>query len=111
MKITGAILFFSLMTAAIVIAQIYLSKKDSKWLGLILPGISFSYSLIALAGLLGFLSIGAQGEDTTNLIVLSVTTFIYSNIPTAILLGIYFHYREKKKKLKELDKMNIQDLN
>lgn len=39
-----------------------------------------------------------------------VMTLILSNIPTLILLAIYFVCRERQKRNRQLDKMNIQDL-
>ena len=39
-----------------------------------------------------------------------MTVFLLMNIPTAILLAIYFTVRERKRKNKEIDKMNIKDL-
>jgi hypothetical protein len=42
--------------------------------------------------------------------MLLASTFLISNIPTIVLLGIYFGCREKIKLRSQLDKMNIQDL-
>jgi hypothetical protein len=39
-----------------------------------------------------------------------VMLFLVANIPTVIIIVIYFACREKFKKNKEIDKMNIQDL-
>ena len=39
-----------------------------------------------------------------------VMTLILSNIPPLILLAIYFVCRERQKRNRQLDKMNIQDL-
>lgn len=90
---TLILLFF---LAGVVFLQIFLSKCENKWAGLIIPIISFAFSIITF---LNALSIGV-----------AITGFIIANIPTAILLAIYFVCHEKKKKNKEIDKMNIQDL-
>ena len=37
--------------------------------------------------------------------------FITANIPTIVLLAIYFACREKRKRRRELEKMKLQDLN
>jgi len=42
--------------------------------------------------------------------MLIASTFLISNIPTIVFLGIYFGCREKMKLRSQLDKMNIQDL-
>ena len=36
--------------------------------------------------------------------------FLFLNVPTLILLAVYYICREKKRKKKMLDKMNIRDL-
>lgn len=111
MKITVGILFFSLLVTGIILLQIYLSKREEKWLSLILPSISFTYSMVALAGLIGFSTVrNDSGKDSLNLIILAITTVLYSNVPTVILLLISRHYSEKKKRGKELEQMNIRDL-
>lgn len=91
--------------------QIFLSKKESKWLGLILPTISFLYSLIAVVGFIAYTFVGNQNEEVAGSLFPIMALLIYPNIPTVILLLIYSHYREEKRKHKEIDKMNIQDLN
>ena len=101
----------------IILLQIFLSKRENKWLGLILPAINFVFSLIAVMGVavfertsVGIIS-GADGptvvyETTQSLItgdILStvftiVAVFLLYNIPTLILLAIYWGCREKRKK-------------
>lgn len=100
---TTIVLLIVLIAAVGVILQLFLSKKSSKWLGLILPIITFAFSLLSLLNIVG----------TDNLwqnIILNVSTLLLSNIPTIILLAIYFACREKLKRKAQLEKMNIQDL-
>ncbi|RCX16347.1 hypothetical protein DFR58_11192 [Anaerobacterium chartisolvens] len=85
--------------------QVFLSRKNNKWLGLMLPIISFCFSLVIVLGFIAYN--GMTGHEVLQLI--AFTLFI-SNIPTVILIVIYFACREKLKRKKELDKMNIQDL-
>ncbi|HVI43040.1 MAG TPA: hypothetical protein VM577_20730 [Anaerovoracaceae bacterium] len=85
--------------------QIFLSKKSNKWFGLILPIISFAYALIMVFSLITY-----NGMTGWDILWLIVSTFFVSNIPTIILMVIYFVCREKIKLRKELDKMNVQDL-
>ena len=48
--------------------------------------------------------------DITSIIATTIYAFLIYNIPTAILLAIYFACREKQKRNRDLEKMNIQDL-
>lgn len=113
--------------------QIFLSKKQNKWLGLILPIIVLMFSLIAVLSMPAFSTQGelAMQEISSDGTVIEETivsqqnepiesigttifhiiiVFVLYNIPTAILLVIYFACRERIKKHSLLDKMNIQDL-
>ena len=119
--------------AGIIWLQIFLSKKENKWLGLILPLISICFSIIIeVVGLATFTNMTAVGQTFTqsgeiveniiknvpqeplasivSTIITGIFVFILYNIPTAILLVIYAACRGKRKKNMELEKMNIQDL-
>lgn len=105
-------MFFSIRTivlilifAVITALQVFFSKKENKWLGLILPAIFFVYSLLMVLNVAVFDDM--SGWDVFSMLA---STFLLSNIPTLILLGIYFAYRGKIKRNDELNKMNIQDL-
>lgn len=91
---------------AILMLHIFLSKKENKYLGLIIPSIYVLLSILTCVGAAMF--IGVIDADT---IVQSVIIFITYNIPTLIFMAIYFSCRKKVNKISELDKMNIQDLN
>lgn len=98
--------------AGFIVLQIFLSKKDNKWLGLMLPIICFC---IALAGsvyqIYEWSATGYGNTATSAFGWVSVTAaFFFTNIPTVILLVIYFACREKQRRKKALDKMNVQDL-
>lgn len=128
----NVIVFIALLVGMIFL-QIFLSKKQNKWFGLVLPLIWLTFSLVAVLGstavlMTGELSLqqlapdGTVIEETVEVhdiggssdigatIVQMVVAFALYNIPTAILLVIYFACREKIKKHSALDKMNIQDL-
>jgi len=113
-----------------VALQIFLSKRESKWAGLILPIITFVISLLAvLASILGA-TVGVGSSTVTNLTtgeIISQTTvtpnisyfnvfltslyvFVLGNIPTLILLAIYAVCRKSRKKNRELDMMRAQEL-
>ena len=93
---------FLFVVALVVWLQIFLSKMKNKWFGLIL---SFAYSLLMVLSIATFETMG-KGQIWMSVI----STFLISNIPTIVLLAIYFGIREKMKIRSEIDKMNIKDL-
>ena len=97
------LLIVLIVAVGVLWLQFFLSKKSSKWLGLILPIITFAFSLLYV------LNIMDTGSLWQNMILI-VSTLLLSNIPTIILLAIYFACREKLKRKAQLEKMNIQDL-
>ena len=126
------LIVFILVPIGTIWLQVVLSKKQNKWLGLILP---FLCLLISVMGSLGAATFSTMCKTTSvieevngefvkeevmeiedhrpgrgEIIVTAVVTFVIMNIPTLILLAIYFACREKRKKNGELEKMNIQDL-
>jgi hypothetical protein len=95
----------SIFLPGIIILQIFLSKRENKWLGLILPMISVLFSIMTLITLTVMWDVSVVER-----IGQSIMLLVVSNIPTIILMAIYLACREKSKKKKEMDKMNIQDL-
>lgn len=91
-------------TAGLIWLQIFLSRKSNRWLGLILPVLSFLLSWLPVFGLMD------TGDTWQNVLMITVTLLL-SNISTVVLLIIYAVVREKLKKKAQLDRMNIQDLN
>lgn len=89
----------------VVILQVFLSKREGKWPGLVIPIMGVVFSLF------GVFDMAFYGNESIlqKMIAIMVSFFIL-NIPTFILLAIYFSCHEKVKKNKEIDKMNIQDL-
>ena len=86
----------------LVVLQVFLSKRESKWPGLILPLLSFLYSLVMALSAAAYNGGIPWGPILASLIL--------GNIPTVILLAIYAACREKFHKRSELDKMQIKDL-
>ena len=122
-------LFFLLaILVGAVVLQVYLSKKESKWPGLVLPTITFALSLLVVIGMAAFVgeSSFTQSEyiDGEWVVVFEEThrevapgaaagviyTFLLMNIPTAILLVIYASFRGKRNRQRDMEKMSIQDL-
>ncbi|MDR0897919.1 MAG: hypothetical protein LBN04_08685 [Oscillospiraceae bacterium] len=94
-----------LLIAGAIVLQVFLSKQTSWFPGLILPIITFAFSLLALLSWLA-------PEDSTWVQTLLglLSTFFLSNIPTLVLLGIYFAVRGKRKENKDMEKMRKHDL-
>ena len=99
------ILMFIIMVAGPIVLQLFLSRKENKWLGLILPALNVIISIMAVLGMAFF-----EKPSIFEIIIQVLMLLLISNIPTAILIAIYFACREKLKKNKEIDKMNIHDL-
>ena len=95
-------LFLLIFVAGGILLQIFLSRREGKWPGLVLPILSFLYSLVMV-----FSAVAYNGGIPWGPILASL---VLGNIPTVILLAIYFACREKFRKRSELDKMNISDL-
>ena len=105
MRITATLILAVLLIVGIVCLQIFLSKRESKWPGLVLPILAF------LFGFLYPLNMIAPDEGVTvSFIIQMLIVWLMGNIPTIILLAIYFGCRGKQRRNKQLEKMNIQDL-
>lgn len=86
-----------------VFLQVFLSKRESRWPGLILPLLTFLWSL------LGPLNVMDTGSVSQNVLTVLVT-LLAGNIPTLILLAIYWAVREKRRVKDQIDKMKIDEL-
>lgn len=86
-----------------VLLQIFLSKRESRWPGLVLPLLTF---LLALLQVLSIMDTGSVSQN----VLLVLTTLLTGNIPTLILLAIYWAVREKRRVKAQMDKMHIDDL-
>ena len=100
---TFALVGVLLFLVAMVVLQIFLSRRENKWAGRILPIITFGSSLVMM------LTVAHTGDlwQTAGALI---SVFVAGNIPTAVLLAIYFACRDAQRRRKELNKMNAQDL-
>ena len=102
MAMTNSVLLWILLMvwlvplALFILLQIFLCRKENKWLGLILPAISFLGSLVFLL----------QVTEVRAMIL----SFLVSNIGTVVYRVIYVGIRRKKKKNSDMDQMKIKDL-
>lgn len=78
--------------AVAILLQVFLSRRKSKWPGLVLPAISFLASF-----LYPFVLIVPAASTTFGFIFRMMETWLLVNIPTAIFLAIYFVCRRHTK--------------
>ena len=97
-----AILLMLVLLVGVPVLQVFLSRRENQWLGLLLPMLTFLYSLVMVCSVTTY-----EGGIPWGPILASL---ILGNIPTAVLLVIYFACREKFRRRSELDKTRIEDL-
>ena len=104
MRNVAIVLGFGMLVFVVggILLQIFLSKRERKWPGLLLPLLSLLYSLLMACSAVAYSEKIIWGPILTSLIL--------GNIPTVILLAIYAACREKRRKRGELDKMQVKDL-
>lgn len=86
-----------------ILLQIFLSKRESRCPGLVLPLLTLLQSLLYV------LNLTDTGSVSQN-VLLVLTTLLVGNIPTLVLLAIYWAVREKRRVKVQMDKMQIDDL-
>ncbi|MDR0326089.1 MAG: hypothetical protein LBI19_08370 [Oscillospiraceae bacterium] len=127
------ILLLLIGSAGVIWLQIFLSKQESRWPGLVLPFSFISIFLFVAVALLLFSAFSSEnvsaqtnqnseaiGEVSRSLaddgqirvqILLQVfNLFLLFILPTAVLFAIYAACRSSRKKKRALDKMSVQDL-
>ena len=136
--IISLLLFTSIIGIGVFI-QVKLSRSKNKYLGLIMPVISFLLSILIILSMAGFTMLTSTSSTTTEInttdgieekleesveitenlnkdvITLDVAIsmffiFLVANIPTAILGGIYLNERNKIDVKRSIEKMKIDDL-
>lgn len=113
-------LLFSVSILGIVIfIQVKLSRRENKFLGLIMPILSFLFSLMIVFGFRTFSGITTlineimQSVNQIESYIDYLSVFfilLVSNIPTITLAGIYINERNKIGLKKSIEKMKIEDL-
>ena len=134
------VIFVTLLNTLILLAvlvgvfalEFWLSRRKSPVPGLILPILSLVMSLLLVLGNVAFMRMTSTGgtlttvnEDTGEVVQQEIVTssepvdvnvggiailLLVGNIPTLALLGTYYIGRDKLRRDKLLEKMNIQDL-
>lgn len=126
-------LIIAAVFVGIIALEVWLSRRRSRWPGLILPAVTLVLSLLMVLGFAAFSRVGATAEmqvidqETGEIVYQEQTVetepdwtlgdaaqlgvvLLVGNIPTFVLLGTYYIGREKLRREKMLEKMNIQDL-
>lgn len=86
-----------------ILLQRFLSRRKSRWPGLVLPFMTFVYAFLMVYQKCTW--------DLGDLSIVAVfSAWLVLNIPTVVLLAIYWAIREKRRIQEQLDKMNIDDL-
>lgn len=78
-----------LALGGIIWLQIFFSKKDNKYLGLILPVITFVYSIAMVMGMI------SENPIHSSSFSFIISNLLFANIPTVILIVIYLYYKNK----------------
>lgn len=103
----GAIIVVLLVLLAFgvggVCLQIFLSRRESHWPGLVLPLLAF------LNALLLPLNVADTGSVFQNVLMVLVT-LLAGNVPTLVLLAVYWAAREKRRVKVQMEKMGKQDI-
>lgn len=98
------LLFALVPVVGLIVLQVYLSKMEKDWPGLVLPILSGSVSVLWVLLFLVNLIRGGSA------IVVFIVAFVLINIPTLVFILIYKSVHKKQGSAKEIDKMAIQDL-
>lgn len=110
-----SLIFLIAFVAAMIILQVYLSRRKSKLPGLVLPAITFSGELFILLNVVMTSAAdnavgGVDSYDVFVTVLNTVLTLLVISMPTIVLLVIYFLCRRGMNRKKQIEKMNIQDL-
>ena len=96
-------LLFALVPLVLLfVLQVYLSKLEKNWPGLVLPILSGVFSVLTS---LMSLVMAVRGSA----IIAAIFGIVLINVPTIIFTLIYFNLHKKAPK-NEIDKMTIQDM-
>lgn len=103
-RVTILLVFFLVLPIGAIVLQIFLSRMESRVPGLILPGLNLVVSVLTVLLMVAY--VGSLAE----VIATILSTLLLFNIPTVILLLIYYVCRRKYRRQNQMDKMRIQGL-
>ncbi len=103
-SVTILLVVFLVLPVGAIVLQIFLSRMESRVPGLILPGLNLVVSVLTV------LLMVVNATSLREIIATILSTLLLFNIPTIILLLIYYVCRRKYRRQNQMDKMRIQDL-
>ena len=105
-RVTTVLLLLLALLAGGILLQIFLSRRRSRWPGLVLPGLTFLYSILMVLSVAAYGLVGESGFPWGPVLY----SLILGNLPTLVLLAIYWAARERYRMRDQVDKMKIDDL-
>ena len=98
----GVLLVFTVLGCVL---EVFLARRESIWPGLVLPILAGLYAVVMA------LSYTAAPDTPWNQVLGGVlAVFLVSGIPAFLLLMVFFICRSGRRRKKQLEKMNVQDL-
>ena len=98
----GNVIIGLIVFALAVVLQVYLSQKEDKRLGLILPVLGLVFAAIRI------FTISVTASTTVGQVLGSgLSTFLLSSVPAIVLITIYIWFRGKIKQNEELENINL----
>ena len=98
----GVLLAFTVLGCVL---EVFLARRESIWPGLALPVLAGLYAVVMA------LSYTAAPDTPWNQVLGGVlAVFLVSGIPAFLLLMVFFICRSGRRRKKQLEKMNVQDL-
>ena len=96
----GVLLAFTVLGCVL---EVFLARRESIWPGLVLPILAGLYAVV--------LSYTVAPDTPWNQVLGGVlAVFLVSGIPAFLLLMVFFICRSGRRRKKQLEKMNVQDL-
>lgn len=98
----GVLLVFTVLGCVL---EVFLARRESIWPGLALPILAGLYAVVMALGYT------AAPDTPWNQVLGGVlAVFLVSGIPAFLLLMVFFICRSGRRRKKQLEKMNVQDL-
>ena len=98
----GVLLAFTVLGCVL---EVFLARRESIWPGLVLPILAGLYAVVMV------LSYTVAPDTPWNQVLGGVlAVFLVSGIPAFLLLMVFFICRSGRRRKKQLEKMNVQDL-
>ena len=105
-RVTTVLILLLALLAGGILLQIFLSRRRSRWPGLVLPGLTFLYSILMVLSVAVYGMVGESGFPWGPVLY----SLILGNLPTLVLLAIYWAARERYRMWDQVEKMKIDDL-